>query len=296
MATFAKSSFSAAGYAAFRPLYPSSLYRTILSYHQGSRNVAVDLGCGHGVVSRALAPSFVQVIGMDPSSVMVTQAQAMTKEENATFRSGSAEDLDFIPDGELDMIVAGQAAHWFNYTKVWPAISRKLRKGGTVAFFGYKDNLLVDYPRATKVFDHYCYGPTKDTMGPYWEMPGRGILRDRYRSIVPPEDQFQDVQRLEYEPDVRGPNSGTLGERLMFKRVKLGELEGYVRTFSSYHAWQLDNPDRQSRANGGQGDIVDIMFDKMIEVEPEWKQAGENWRDVEVEIEWGSVILLSRKN
>ncbi|KAH8804920.1 Trans-aconitate methyltransferase-like protein [Xylogone sp. PMI_703] len=295
MATFAKSTFSASGYAAFRPTYPQNLYRTILSYHQGPRNAVIDLGCGHGVVSRALAPSFGQVIGIDPSNVMVDQTQSMTKEVNVTFRSGPAENLDFISDGELDMVVAGQAAHWFDFSKVWPAISRKLRKGGTVAFFGYKDNLLVDYPQATKIYDHFCYGATKDTLGPYWEMPGRGILRDRYRAIVPPECLFGDVRRLEYEPDVKGPNSGSLGERLMFKKVKLGELQEYTRTFSSFHAWQLDNPDRTSRANGGEGDVVDVMFDKMLEVEPEWKKAGENWPDIEVETEWGTAILLARK-
>jgi hypothetical protein len=38
------------------------------------------------------------------------------------------------------------------------------------------------------------------------------------------------------------------------------------------------------------------MFDKMLEAEPEWKEAGEGWRDVEVENEWGSVILLARRN
>ena len=45
----------------------------------------------------------------------------------------------------------------------------------------------------------------------------------------------------------------------------------------------------------GEGDIIDEMFDKMLEAEPEWKKAGEGWRDVEVENEWGSVILLARR-
>jgi hypothetical protein len=51
----------------------------------------------------------------------------------------------------------------------------------------------------------------------------------------------------------------------------------------------------KSREDGGEGDIVDEMFDKMLEAEPEWRAMGERWRDLEVESEWGSVILLARR-
>jgi len=296
MATFAKSTFSAASYAAFRPTYPSALFRTVLNYHQGPRSLCLDLGCGHGLISRELAPSFTRVIGTDPSAVMVAQAQRTTPPtlSNVSFRQASAEDLGFIEDGTLDMVVAGQAAHWFDYGRVWPELRRKLRQGGTLAFWGYKDNVFVEYPRATQVLDRFCYGEGMETMGPFWEVPGRGILRDLYRDIVPPEDVFTDVQRLEYEPGTQGTGSGK-GERLMWKRLKLGEMEGYLRTFSAYHSWQEAHPDEQSRAKGGKGDVVDRLFDEMLEVEPEWKAKGESWRDFEVESEWGSIILLARK-
>jgi len=211
---------------------------------------------------------------------------------NVTFHEATAEDLDFLEDGSLDIAVAGQAAHWFDYSKVWPAIQKKLRKGGTVAFWGYKDNYFVDYPKATEILDHYCYGP--NTMGPYWEQPGREILRKLYKDINPPEEEFEDVKRIEYQPKTHGPNSGD-GERLMYKRLKLGEMEGYARTFSSFHNWQAANPERKSKADGGEGDIIDEMFGKMLDAEPDWKAKGENWKDFEVENEWGSVILLARK-
>jgi ubiquinone/menaquinone biosynthesis C-methylase UbiE len=128
---------------------------------------------------------------------MIKQAISSTPSEkypNIEFREASAEDLSFIPDGSLDIVVAGQAAHWFDYAKVWPELSRKLRRGGTVAFWGYKDNVFVEHPKATKVLDEYCYGPS--TMGPFWEQPGRNILRDKYKDIVPPEEDFESVERI----------------------------------------------------------------------------------------------------
>ncbi|RDL38876.1 S-adenosyl-L-methionine-dependent methyltransferase [Venustampulla echinocandica] len=294
MATFAKASFNAASYATFRPTYPPQLYKKVLSYHRGPSSLLLDLGCGHGLISREFAPFFTRVLGTDPSPSMVEQAKSSTPSSllNISFRQASAEDLSFVEDGTLDMVVAGQAAHWFDYKKVWPELARKMRKGATLAFWGYKDNYFVDYPKATSIMDEYCYG--EKTMGPYWEQPGRQILRDLYRDIVPPEDQWEDITRTEYEPRMMGKGSG-IGELLMYRRMKLGEIEGYTRTFSSFHAWAAAHPEEKARKDGGKGDILDEMFDKMLEAEPEWREKGDNWRDFEVETEWGSVILMARK-
>ncbi|TVY13335.1 Trans-aconitate 3-methyltransferase [Lachnellula arida] len=275
MATFAKTFFNALSYAAFRPTYPPALYKTILAYHNGPSNTLLDLGCGHGLISRSLSPHFTSILATDPSASMITQAKSSsTQYPNIQFRQASAENLDFIEDGSLDMVVAGQAAHWFDYSKVWPELGRKLREGGTLAFWGYKDNIFVDYPAATRIFDEYCYG--EHTMGPFWEQPGRRILRDLYRDIVPPGDEWEGVQRVEYEPGLEGKGKGKgRGEVLMSRRLKLGEVEGM---------------------GGRERDIADVMFEKMLEVEPEWKARGEAWRDFEVENEWGSVILMARNN
>jgi SAM-dependent methyltransferase len=291
-----KATFSAASYATFRPAYPPKVFSTVLSYHRGPKSLALDLGCGHGLISRELSPSFTRVIGTDPSAVMISQAQFSTPPSlsNVSFSVATAEDLSIVEDGSVDMVVAGQAAHWFDFSKVWPELSRKVRSGGTVAWWGYKDNYFVDYHRATKVLDHYCYG--EETMGPFWEQPGRQRLRDLYRDIHPPEGEWESVERITYEPGTNGAGSGVPeGGRLMFKRLKLGEMEGYARTFSTYHNWMAAHEGVKAKKDGGEGDIVDEMFEKMLEVEPDWKAKGEAWRDFEVENEWGSVILLAMK-
>jgi hypothetical protein len=294
MATFGKAGFNAVSYAAFRPSYPAQLFKTVLSYHRGASTTLLDLGAGHGLISRELSSSFTHVICTDPSESMINQAKASTPQSfsNISFHQGSAENLSFVDDGTLDMVVAGQAAHWFDYSKVWPQLALKVRPGGTLAFWGYKDNIFVDYPGATKVLDEYCYGD--HTLGPYWEQPGRSILRDKFINIVPPSADWSEVTRHEYEPGTRGKGSG-IGKLLMQKRLKLGEMEGYVRTFSAFHNWAVDHPEKKAKKDGGDGDIVDEMFDKMVEVEPEWAAKGDNWRDFELENEWGSAILLARK-
>ncbi|KAK0123440.1 hypothetical protein ONS96_010423 [Cadophora gregata f. sp. sojae] len=215
------------------------------------------------------------------------------KYSNIEYKQASAEDLWFLKDGELDMAVAGQAAHWFDYSRVWGELSRTVRNGGTLAFWGYKDSVFVDHPAASKVLDRYCYD--EDKMGPYWEQPGRDILRGLFRSIVPPEGDWERVERVEYEPGLEGGKGNGSGEVLMQRRLKLGEVEGYVRTFSAYWNWMAANPGVKSRREGGEGDVVDEMFDEMRRVEPEWEEKEEKWRDLEVDNEWGSVILMARR-
>ena len=61
----------------------------------------------------------------------------------------------------------------------------------------------------------------------------------------------------------------------MHKKAKLGEIEGYTRTFSSYHNWMAEHNEQKAKKDGGEGDIVDEMFAKMLEAEPAWKAEGE---------------------
>ncbi|CAM1511645.1 Fc.00g091580.m01.CDS01 [Cosmosporella sp. VM-42] len=302
MSVFGRATFSAAGYAAARPSYPASLFKTVLGYHnsQSSRGTLLDLGCGHGLISRELSPHFARSIAVDPSAGMIQQAAQMTSDSKISFRQGNSEDLSFLPANSVDLAAAGQAAHWFEYAKAWPELSRVVKPGGTLAFWGYKDNILIGYPRANKVFDKFCYSeedalPGLEGMNRYWERPGRDILRDLLHAVEPPESEWQDVKRIEYDVDKDTINVAGPEQAWMRKNINLGEFEAYARTFSSYQGWKDAHPEMKSRAEGGDGDIVDLMIDKILEAEPEWKALGDKWRDVEVETVWGTYILLARR-
>lgn len=74
----------------------------------------MDLGCGHGVVTRHLSTSFDQIFGTDPSPGMIPQASSSTspiEHPNVQFQESFAEKLDFIRNESVDMVVSGQAAH-----------------------------------------------------------------------------------------------------------------------------------------------------------------------------------------
>lgn len=279
----------------------------MLTYHKardGSTEALLDLGCGHGLVSRALAPHFSSATAIDPSPGMVAQARQLTNASaNISIRQASAEDLSFLPAGSVDLAVAGEAAHWFDYTRAWPALARVVRKGGSLAFWGYNDSLVVGYAQLRPIYLRYCYGtgdarPGLEAMGRYWEDPGRTVLRNSFAAIEPPEADWADVQRVVFEPD----SSATYGvERApqealwLRKRLQLGEYMVYLRTMSAVHNWRSAHPERRSRAEGGEGDVVDAMVEEMVDAVPEWRARGHGWAEVEVEVIWGTCLLMARR-
>jgi SAM-dependent methyltransferase len=267
----------------------------VLAFHKGPRNLLIDLGSGHGLVARYMSKYFDKVIGTDPSVGMIQEARSRTNKEeypNVDFIEASAESLPFAEDYSVDMVVAGQAAHWFDFAKVFAEMKRVLKRGGVMAFWGYGDQVMVNYPKATRMITEFYYRPDKRAMGPYWQQPGRSIVQGKLRAIQPPDEEWE-VERVEYEPGTSGPHSGE-GNIFMEQRMTVGQNMEYIRTSSSFHGWQEAHPDRKSKSSGGNGDCIDELFEEIAEVEDDWKN-DQNWLEKEIALEWGTGLVLARK-
>ena len=89
------------------------------------------------MIARYLSHSFSDVIGTDPSDGMIEQAQLSISQgdhSNVIFRKSSAESLTFLKNESVDLVVSGQAAHWFDTRLLFPEMGRILRKGGKLFF------------------------------------------------------------------------------------------------------------------------------------------------------------------
>lgn len=107
-------------YAQHRLKYSQGLYNDIISHHTstgGKLGTALDLGCGPGIATFAIAPHFRNTIGLDPSEGMISAARSFLSSEgskgNTRFEVSTAEDIDpaLIPDGSVDLITAATCAH-----------------------------------------------------------------------------------------------------------------------------------------------------------------------------------------
>jgi SAM-dependent methyltransferase len=116
----------AAQYAAFRPSYPDDAVRFLLG--EAPRRV-LDLGAGTGLLTERLVAAGHEVVAVDPSAEML--AQLAGRLPDVVLHVGAAEGIP-LPDADVDAVVAGQAAHWFDPTTAAPEIARVLRPGGVV--------------------------------------------------------------------------------------------------------------------------------------------------------------------
>ena len=226
---------------------------------------------------------------------MLEQAQSLAASEwlNVEYRQAFAESLPFVCDETVDVVVSGQAAHWFDYPSFFPEMRRILRKGGTLALWGYKDLVIIGHPNATNILNQYAYGTEEHLLGTFWSQPGRSIVQNKFRDIKPPVEDWEDVRRIEYEPEARGKHSGE-GTLFLEKSMKLRDCMNYIRTWSSYHGWQQRFPDQKKREDGGKGDVVDDMFDEIRKTESDW-QNDERWTEREIDMELGSGLIMAKR-
>ena len=100
---------------------------------EARRGKLLDVACGPGVVTAALAPEASSVAAFDATEEMLEKAKARCAKAgvgNVAFRSGDAESLPF-EDAEFDGVVTRLAIHHFaNPQRALDEIFRVLRPGG----------------------------------------------------------------------------------------------------------------------------------------------------------------------
>jgi ubiquinone/menaquinone biosynthesis C-methylase UbiE len=91
----------------------------------------VDLGCGTGILTRALAERGLRVVGVDPNEDMLAQARDAGG-VGIDYRRGDAEDTG-LPDQSGALVTVAQAFHWLDLDSALEEIHRILRPHGHAA-------------------------------------------------------------------------------------------------------------------------------------------------------------------
>ncbi|CCH43099.1 Ubiquinone/menaquinone biosynthesis methyltransferase [Wickerhamomyces ciferrii] len=277
MSAYSEQDFLADKYTTYRPKYPASFFQKLISYHNGDKKLAVDVGCGPGEATFPLSKYFDHVIGIDRSNVMVKQANQikdLNGHKNVEFRTGNGEVLQ-LNTNSVDLVAAAESLHWFDQSKFVQESYRLLRLGGTLAYWGYTDPVFVDYPDASFIYNNYVY-LEPEYLGPYWETPGIDLLKAGYNHVELPPDLFGEVKRVDYEAGTRNR------EALVMKKQYYGtsQLKNFMKTWSAYHIWCKVHPDSP--------DVIDLLFDDL--------KKNLHWTEETVlNVEWNTFYVFATR-
>lgn len=127
------SPLAARRYAAHRPRGHAQILAFLRETLAGSLPVgrAADVGCGTGHSTVALLPYATAVVGIDPSSEMLKQAERHPQIE---YRRGYAEALP-VRAGEFDLVSVSSAYHWFDQERFLAEAARVLRPDGWLVLY-----------------------------------------------------------------------------------------------------------------------------------------------------------------
>ncbi|KAK9824450.1 hypothetical protein WJX72_010347 [[Myrmecia] bisecta] len=208
-------------YSLFRPDYPSSLYQTVLRFADlQERQLALDVATGTGQVATELAKWFERVLAIDPSAEQLKEAVQMP---NIEYREAAAE-ATTAADHSVDLLTVGQALHWFDLPAFYREARRVLQPGGTLAAWGYGNNLFPGYPKAQALTEHLYEG----ILGPYWS-DRRKLVEQHYAGCEPGPEHFAVVERAEVP---------------MAKTMSVAAYVGYLSSWSAYNTYRQKHPDR----------------------------------------------------
>lgn len=138
-------------YVKYRPHYPTEIIDCLSDEIGLTRDSLIaDIGCGTGISSELFLKSGNRVIGVEPNDAMREAAIGYLK-EYPWFRpvKGTAENTT-LPDASVDIVLAGQAFHWFDLEKTKIEFKRILTPGGHVVLIWNERQLdttpfLVEY-------------------------------------------------------------------------------------------------------------------------------------------------------
>jgi SAM-dependent methyltransferase len=208
-------------YDRFRPAYPVSALAWAVDTPAPAQ--VVDLAAGTGILTRQLLGLGHHVVPVEPDVGM--RAQLAVATPGTTALAGSAESVP-LPDGSADVIVTGQAYHWFDRDRAHAEAARVLRPGGrfapiwnsrdeTVAWVAALSRLLADFAGRASVDT----APDLTTFG----------------------DRFEPLERAEFSHATRhtaGTLVGLVSTRsyyLIASAQRQRELEAAVRDLAAHH-------------------------------------------------------------
>ncbi len=117
------------------------------------QHFVADVGCGTGLVAEIFLQNGNRVIGIEPNREMrIAGEQYLSAYQQFTMIDGSAESTP-LTQASVDLVVAGQAFHWFQPAETRAEFARILKPGGwAVLLWHHRDTQSTPFLQAYEEF------------------------------------------------------------------------------------------------------------------------------------------------
>ena len=208
------------------------------------RGDLIDVACGPGVVTAAIAPRAASVVAFDATEPMLDKARARCAKAglaNVTFKSGNAESLPF-EDARFDGAVTRLAIHHFaDPQRALGEMFRVLRPGGTAVIVDVVSSESAEESRLQNAIER-LRDPSHVRMLPASELDAC-VTRAGFRGIAPATwdkaREFEEWMDIVNDPARAEPIRTvvrTLAEAGRSAGMGLAIRDGRVEFF---HRWRL---------------------------------------------------------
>jgi len=123
-------------YVKYRPGYPADMLRFLQEhYNMDTTKRIADIGSGTGISSAYFLEAGYKVTGVEPNKEMRERSVTLLQQYPDFEAVDGTAEATTLPDAAADVIVSGQAFHWFDVVKAKAEFKRILQPGGLLVLF-----------------------------------------------------------------------------------------------------------------------------------------------------------------
>lgn len=185
---------------------------------------ALDVACGTGMSTIALAKLAATVVGLDISPEMMRVAPTAP---NVTYMLGRAEQLPFDA-GAFDAVTCGSGVHWFDQARFFEELVRVVRPAGWVGLY---DHYFMG------MYDVGAFGPWVQELFERYPLPPRNMQAGDPRAETPPG--FETVGDEVFDDPIEMTREEFVDYQLTVSNCVAAVERGTPRT--EIHAWLFES-------------------------------------------------------